>query len=115
MTSAQLPAVDFGDQRFCGILRLKRLGSLRLSTWGNVMRNILYWIVVAVVFAASAHAGPVGDAAKKGDTAEIERLMASGADANEEDAMASPLHWAAMNGHDDAMKLLVEQGADLEA
>jgi cytochrome c2 len=79
------------------------------------MRNILSWFSIALILAASAHAGPVGDAAKKGDTAEIERLMKSGADANEEDAMASPLHWAAMNGHVEAVALLVAYGAALDA
>jgi cytochrome c len=79
------------------------------------MRNILSWFGLALIMATSAHAGPVGDAAKKGDAAEIEQLMSSGADANEEDAMASPLHWAAMNGHADAVAILAANGANLDA
>lgn len=67
------------------------------------------------MFSATALAGPVSDAAKSGDTAEIERLLASGSDANEEDPMASPLHWAAMNGHAAAVKVLTENGADISA
>jgi len=63
----------------------------------------------------AAVAGPVGDAAKAGDIAEIERLLASGADANEDDALASPLHWAAMNGHEAAVATLVANGARLDA
>lgn len=79
------------------------------------MHTILSSLTIALVFAVSAHAGPVGDAAKKGDIAGLEELMASGADANEEDAMASPLHWAAMNGHAEAVKFLAAHGALLDA
>jgi ankyrin repeat protein len=50
---------------------------------------------------------------KRGDSAEIERLMKSGADANEEDAMASPLHWAAMNGHVESVAVLLSYCAAL--
>ena len=82
---------------------------------GNFMRNVLAWFIYALVFATSTQAGPVGDAAKKGEAAEIQRLLASGADANEEDAIASPLHWAAMNGHVAAVNLLVENGGNLDA
>ncbi len=60
-------------------------------------------------------AGPLGDAAKRGDVAEIERLLASGTDANEQDPSASPLHWAAAFGHVDAVELLADAGANLEA
>ena len=50
-----------------------------------------------------------------GETEEIERLLKSGADANEQDALASPLHWAAMNGHAEAVVLLVAHGAAVDA
>ncbi len=79
------------------------------------MRSFLLHLGAALILLTSAHAGPVGDAAKKGDVAEIERLLASGADLNEADEIASPLHWAAMNGHVDAVALLTERGADIEA
>ena len=79
------------------------------------MRHILICLSAAIMSMESAYAGPVVDAAKKGDTAEIERLLKSGADANEEDAIASPLHWAAMNGHTDALSVLAENGARLDA
>ena len=79
------------------------------------MHTVLSSLIIALVFAVKAHAGPVGDAAKKGDIAGLEELMASGADANEEDAMASPLHWAAMNGHAEAVKILTAHGAQLDA
>jgi len=67
------------------------------------------------MFSTTALAGPVSDAAKSGDAAEIERLLAAGSDANEEDPIASPLRWAAMNGHAAAVAVLVENGADITA
>lgn len=73
------------------------------------------WVILVLVFAAPAVAGPVADAAKRGDVEEIERQLASGADANEPDTHASPLHWAAANGHVAAVKVLATAGADLEA
>jgi cytochrome c len=79
------------------------------------MRITLLISIVAISMSATAFAGPLGDAAKKGDVAEIERLLASGVSANEEDPMASPLHWAALNGHIAAARLLVDNGASLEA
>ena len=79
------------------------------------MKHMFIWIFAGLMLAAPASAGPLGDAAKKGDTAEVERLLASGADANEEDPMASPLHWAAMNGHAPVIKILADSGAELNA
>lgn len=79
------------------------------------MRCIFQWLLAGLMLAVPASAGPVSDAAKKGDTAEVERLLASGANANEDDTMASPLHWAAMNGHAAAVKVLTDNGAELNA
>ena len=79
------------------------------------MKNILFWFSTALASAASAHAGPVVDAAKSGETEEMERLLKSGADANEKDALASPLHWAAMNGNSEVVVLLLAHGAAVDA
>jgi cytochrome c2 len=79
------------------------------------MRHLFIMFISSFTISAAAFAGPVADAAKKGDVAELERLLASGADANEPDGLASPLHWAAMNGHSDALILLVAEGANLDA
>lgn len=79
------------------------------------MRGIVICFGAVIMSVASTHAGPVVDAAKKGDTAEIERLLNSGEKANEQDAIASPLHWAAMGGHADAVALLASRGAAINA
>lgn len=79
------------------------------------MKMRIFGFVFVFMFATSVGAGPLSDAAKAGDTAEIARLLASGLDANGEDTMASPLHWAAMNGHSEAVRLLAEGGANLDA
>jgi cytochrome c2 len=79
------------------------------------MRKTVLGLLLGLGFTSSAFAGPLGDAAKEGDVAEIERLLAAGTDANEDDPMASPLHWAAMNGHADAVVLLAAGGAELDA
>ncbi len=49
--------------------------------------------VVFLASVSSAMAGPLGNAAKAGDIAEIERLLNEGADVNES-GLASPLFYA---------------------
>lgn len=72
-------------------------------------------LILYMSAAQAAFAGPVADAAKKGDIAEIERLIASGADINEPGSMISPLHTAAMNGHAEAVRVLAAAGAELDS
>ena len=59
-----------------------------------------------------AQAGPLQDAAKAGDIAQIEALLAQGADVNQ-GVLATPLIYAIQEGHADAAKLLIERGADV--
>lgn len=79
-----------------------------MKTFASVIFSIF-------IFCYSALAGPVNDAAKSGDIAALKAALDGGADANEEDAMASPLHWAAMRGYVDAITLLADKGAALDA
>ncbi len=62
---------------------------------------------------SSAVAGPLGNAAKAGDIAEIERLLNEGADVNES-GLATPLFYAIQYNHTDAARLLIERGADVD-
>ena len=79
------------------------------------MRFLFIASLFALLVPTVSFAGPLGDAAKNGDVAEIERLLATGADVNEPGGLGAPLHWAAMNGHTNVVELLAANGADLEA
>ena len=73
--------------------------------------------LIAVMMPALAIAGePLSDAAAKGDTAAIERLLSSGAaiDARDHD-QATPLINAALKGQVEAAKLLLAKGANVTA
>lgn len=79
------------------------------------MRCLICKFVGVIILASTASAGPVGDAARSGNDAEVERLIQAGVDLNEEDALASPLHFAAMNGHESVVLLLAKAGAAVDA
>lgn len=71
------------------------------------------------LLAASAHAAddsPLHEAVKKGDKAEVEALLAKGADVNAKNKFGStPLHSAASSGEKDIAELLLAKGADVNA
>ena len=75
---------------------------------GQNMRTILAFFLV-MWSALPAISATLSDAAKSGDIDLIRQLISDGGDVNEPDALATPLHWAAMNGHADAVALLLEQ------
>jgi cytochrome c len=64
---------------------------------------------------ATAFAGAVHEAAKKGDLVAIAEALDAGADANAPDKLAGPLFYAVQNDHLDAAKLLIDRGADVNA
>ena len=76
------------------------------------LSSCLVCLVVFLGSVSSAVAGPLGNAAKAGDIAEIARLLNEGADVNES-GLASPLFYAIQSNHTDAARLLVEHGADV--
>lgn len=79
---------------------------------------MFYRILLALfglTIAIPASAGLLGDAAKSGDAALVESLLNDGADVNEADSLGTPLHFAALNGHEDVVTLLSLRGADLGA
>ena len=78
------------------------------------MRPILAYSCLVSLMATDVCAGPVFDAAKTGDTEALVRILGDGADANEPNVIA-PLQIAAFNGHVDALQILIDQGADIEA
>ncbi len=81
------------------------------------VKSIVAWGLVALLGAAAL---PVGgqliEAARDGDVAAVQTLLAGGADANtaQGDGMTG-LHWAAERGHAALADLLLSAGADVEA
>jgi ankyrin repeat protein len=74
------------------------------------------FLVVCLVSTLPVIAGPLHDAAKKGNLARTERLIKKGTDVNAKDAKgASPLHWAAFYGHIAVVELLIDKGAGIDA
>jgi cytochrome c len=69
--------------------------------------------LTAICIAPPAAAGPIHDASKKGDVPAITAALEAGADVNESDGWATPLWYAARRGHEDAVKLLIAKGADI--
>ena len=77
--------------------------------------TMLFFVSVAAIY-SPAFAGPIHDAAKSGNLAKVEQLLAAGTDVNEKDAaFNTALHWATDNGQIEVVSLLVEKGADINA
>ena len=72
--------------------------------------------VILTVAPLALFAGPIHDAAKTGNLAEVEKLLASGVDINEKDAgFHTALYWASDAGNLEIMRLLIKNGADVNA
>ena len=58
---------------------------------------------------------PLHEACKQGDVAKVEQFIAGGADVNQVDNQGwTPLHWAAMCGHNNCLKTLYGFGAKFQ-
>ncbi len=70
----------------------------------------------ALFIAASvtANAGPLHDAVKDGDIAQLHKLIAAGEDLEAQDKfVGTALHWTVLTGNADAARILIEAGADV--
>ena len=84
------------------------------AAWSTVMAAVL--LVSTTVALSPVLAGPIHDAAKADDAAQVDRLIAAGADVDEKDiAQKTALHWAAENGHVDVVQVLVANGVNVNA
>src|SRR5262245_6979853 len=81
----------------------------------NTVTALTCSILLAIGCANIASASPLHDAAKEGDLARIEQLLAQGADINERAGPATALHYAIQQGHVKAAELLINRGADINA
>lgn len=79
----------------------------------KVLRSAL--LGVAMVLSHSAVAGELSDSVSANDLAQVNTLLASGADVNEPSRFGTPLHIASELGAVDVMAALIAAGADIEA
>ena len=72
-------------------------------------------VCLALCMPNPARAGPLHDAAKAGDVAQIELLLSQGADINQSTGLATALYYAVKSEHEEAARVLIERGADVDA
>ncbi|WP_439624346.1 ankyrin repeat domain-containing protein [Gemmata sp.] len=74
-------------------------------------------LAVSLAFAGSGHAGEIHDLLRKGELDKVKGLLARNAELKgaRDDLEQTPLHVAAHYGHAEIVKLLLEQGADVNA
>jgi len=78
--------------------------------------KLLLTTIAAVVLATTTFAGPIHDAAKKGNLRAVMQHLAAGTDVNAKDNLGStPLHSAAMGGHKKIVEVLISNGADVNS
>lgn len=77
------------------------------------MRWCFCYLVVILAFALPAIAAPIHDAAKEGDVQAVTAALETGAHVDESDGWATPLWYAARRGQEDAAKVLIARGADV--
>jgi cytochrome c len=70
-------------------------------------------LALFLVLSSPANAGPLHEAAKAGNTSEMQSILTSGADVNESDGIATPLYLAVSGNHLEAVELLIAKGADV--
>jgi len=79
------------------------------------MKQLLITIA-AVVLVATGLAGPIHDAVMNGNIDEVQWQLDAGVDPNLKNSKgATPLHYAASEGHNDIVELLIERGANVNA
>ncbi len=86
-----------------------------MAGWSRALFSALL-VFTYLVGAPSLMAGPIHEAAKAGEVAQVELLIEAGTDVDEKDAgLKSALHWAADLGHIDVVQVLVANGTDVDA
>ncbi len=78
--------------------------------------SVLVAVCAVLIGSSTAWSGPLHDAVIDGDFDEVKRLIAQGADVNEEDFAAGlPLHLAIAEADKTIAELLIARGADVDA
>jgi ankyrin repeat protein len=83
---------------------------------GKVIIVVFMVVVFSILACSDSLSEDLVNAAKKGDAKTIERLLEKGADVNAEDSKydATALMWAAHNGHEAAVRILLHHGAAID-
>jgi len=89
----------------------------RRISWGLGSVLKLALLVVSVgLLSSCASIGPLMHASKEGNIAQVNALLAKGADVNVKDSHGlTALMLASQNGHSEVVKLLLAKGADINA
>lgn len=77
------------------------------------MRYVPIAMVLFLFTCQATMAGPLRDAAKSGDAELVTQLLDEGAEVDEIHGVGTALHWAALHGHADIIKILAVRGAEL--
>ena len=70
---------------------------------------------IALFGLSVAFAGPLQDAAKSGDLAQVEALLEKGVDINASEGIGTALHWSIFLGHANVTQRVLERGANANA
>ncbi len=70
---------------------------------------------IALFGLSVAFAGPLQDAAKSGDRAQVEALLDKGVDINASEGIGTALHWSIFLGHANVTQRVLERGANATA
>jgi len=97
--------------------RYRHIIGVRSWHLGNAgIYPILAFCMALISATATSFAGELHDAVRANDNAAIESLLASGASVDESDLfLGTALHIAVSQGNVDIARILIDQGADLEA
>lgn len=83
-------------------------------TGHHIRKTGLLLVLLALVAGLAGCSTPLGSAAERGDVKEMERLIAAGANVNEKGGNGrTPMYNAAVYGHVEAARLLIEKGVDV--
>ena len=79
-----------------------------------MLRSLLRWTLVFVIWSSASLAGPLHDAVKDGDLARLQELIEAGEDLAAQDKLfGTALHWSAFIDNANAARLLIDAGADV--
>jgi ankyrin repeat protein len=98
------------SQIFIAVNRRVKKGESIMRTIGKAFTLLL----LAIFPLTLAVAGPIHDAAKNGDTAQVKALLGAGTQVDEKDALdKTVLNWASENSHTEVVQILAANGADV--